>query len=140
MQSREKNGLVFVRLFQDADIFIELEKVCKKHAIETGVLLSGIGQLREVKLGFFVKRGDYSPTTFPGPLELISLSGNIVGGNDKHIFHLHASLGRPDKSMVGGHLMGGKVNVTNEIVILKNDIHLKRVLEEETSLLGLHID
>jgi len=140
MQSKEKEGLIFVRLFSDTDIFAGLQCLCEKHAVRTAVVVSGIGQLKEVELGYFKEKGDYSPSSFPGPLELISLSGNIVRDGGEYIFHLHAALGGEDKQMVGGHLIKGTVQVTNEIVILKTDMALKRVLEEDTGLKGLYLD
>ena len=88
----------------------------------SAVVLSSIGQLRDVSLGYFVKKGDYDPETFEGPLELLSVSGIISRGVDGYTPHLHAVLGEKDKRAVGGHLISGEVVITNETVLQLLDI------------------
>jgi len=41
---------------------------------------------------------------------------------------------------VGGHLIEGKVEITNEIILLKADIDIKRKFEEKTGLKGMIIE
>ena len=77
MQSKEKDNLIFVRLFPDEDIYECLKEACKKHNVETAVVLSGIGQLKHFKLGYFKEKGNYVPQLFEKPHELLSLTGNI---------------------------------------------------------------
>lgn len=77
MQSKEKNNLVFVRLFPNEDIHRELKRVCKKHQVETAVSLSGLGQLKQFQLGYYKEKGNYTPQEFQEPHELLSLTGNI---------------------------------------------------------------
>lgn len=141
MQSREKdNNLVFIRLFPDEDLFKELERVCKKHEVKTAVVLSGLGQLKNFSLGYFKSKGNYLLEEFEEPHELLSLTGNISLQDDSYNFHLHATLGDEKKNAIGGHLAEGKVEVTNEIVLLKTDLRVKRKLEEETGLEGLFLE
>ena len=142
MQSREKDNLVFIRLFPNEDIFEELKKVCKKHGIKTAIILSGVGQLKKFELGYFKEKGNYSLEKFKRPHELLSLAGNIIFSEKEHKykFHLHAILGNEKKQTVGGHLTKGKVRVTNEIVLLKTDLMAKKKLEPETGLEGMFLE
>jgi hypothetical protein len=142
MQSKEKDNLIFVRLFPNEDIFESLEKVCKKHEIKTALILSGIGQLKKFQLGYFKKKGNYSLEKFKKPHELLSLSGNIIFSEkeEKYKFHLHAVLGNKEKHSIGGHLLKGKVEVTNEIVLLKTNLQIRRKLEKETGLEGMILE
>ena len=55
MQSKEKNNMIFMRLFPDEDIQEKLKEACRLHDIKTAVVLSGIGQLKKIKLGYFKK-------------------------------------------------------------------------------------
>ena len=91
-------------------------------------------------LGYFKRKGDYTPQKFFIPRELLSLSGNIVLQDDEYIFHVHAILGDEKKNTIGGHLLDGTVSITNEIVLLKEDLDIKRVKDEETGLMGIQID
>ena len=140
MQSKEKDNMIFMRLFPDEDVQEKLKEACRLHDIKTAVILSGLGQLKKVQLGYFKGKNDYTPKNFDMPHELLSLTGNICKQDGDYILHLHAVLGDEKKNTVGGHLIEGKVEITNEIVLLKTDIDIKRKFEEKTGLKGLFIE
>ena len=140
IETEEKDNLVFLRLFPDEDIYEKLTEACKKHQLETAVVISAVGQLKQFQLGYFKEKGNYTPEKFQDPHELLSLSGNISKQAAGYEFHLHAVLGNKKKSAVGGHLISGRVAVTNEIVLLKTDLKIKRKLEEVTGLKGMFLD
>jgi predicted DNA-binding protein with PD1-like motif len=140
MQSKEEGSLIFLRLFPGEDIYRELEEVCQRHEVGTAVVLSGVGQLKHFELGYFKEKGDYCPQGFEEPHELLSLTGSISKQGGKYNFHLHAALGNKEKSVVGGHLIKGVVEVTNEIVLLKTSLKLERRLEESTGLQGMYLE
>jgi predicted DNA-binding protein with PD1-like motif len=137
MQSKEENGLIMVRLFSGEDIYQSLKTVCQKHKVETAVVLSGIGQLKQFKLGYFKEKGNYTPQEFAGAYELLSLAGIITRTETDYKFHLHAALGDENKRVVGGHLLSGLAEVTNEIVLLKSNIQVERRMDERYGLEGL---
>lgn len=140
MQSKEKNGMIFIRLFPDENICEQLQMACERHNVRTAVVISGIGQLKRVKLGYFREKGNYLPEEFPEPLELLSLAGNVILQEGEYIFHLHVVLGYENKRAVGGHLIDGTVEITNEIVLLKSDMDPERRPEEKTGLKGIYLD
>lgn len=138
-QSKEKDNLIFVRLFPGEVLYDALKEVCRKHNVVTAVVLSGLGQMKEFTLGYFSSKGDYRPEEFTEPHELVVLTGNISKQGDDHNFHLHAALGTSDKEIIGGHLMGGKIEITAEIVLLKSDLMMQRRIDEKTGLSGLFL-
>lgn len=140
MQSQEKGELIFIRLFPGEDIYQALKEACQKHRVKTAVVLSGIGQLKKFKLGYFKEKGDYAPEEFEKPHELLSLTGSISNQGGDYNFHLHVALGNEEKAVVGGHLIKGTVEVTNEIILLKTDLAVKRALEEDTGLQGMFLE
>ena len=137
MEYREKGDIIFIRLHQDEDLFESLREICRECELGVGVLISGIGMLKQAELSYFVESGRYSPILFPEPLELVSLTGNIIIRKDDCHIHLHAVLARENKETLAGHLSRGKVNVTNEIVILKTDVPADRELDDATGLMAL---
>ncbi len=139
MEYAQKDNLIFVRLYQGEDLFEQLTAVCTACDVRTGIVISGIGMLKQSELKFYKRQGEYSEVLFPEPLELVSLTGNIVFQEGEHQFHLHAVLAKPDKSAVAGHLGKAKVNVTNEIVIMKSDIDARRELDPATGLMALRL-
>lgn len=123
MKSIENNNIILIRLFSDEDIFLKIKEVCSRYEISTGLILSAIGQLKEFELGFFHKeKNKYISEKFSMPYELLTLSGNVCYQNGEYIPHLHAVLGSEKKNTVGGHLIKGKVEITNEIILLKCEI------------------
>jgi hypothetical protein len=139
MESKEKNNLIFIHLFPNEDILEKISEACKKHSVETAVVLSGIGQLKQVRLGYFKEKDNYVPQTFAKPLELLSLSGNVCKSSKDIILHLHVVLGDEQKNTIGGHLLNGTVEVTSEIVLLKNSLKIKRKIDETTGLKSLDL-
>ena len=70
----------------------------------------------------------------------MSLTGNICREDDDYLLHLHAVLGDEKKSVVGGHFIEGKVEITGEIVLLKTNLDVKRKLDEKTGLKNMFLE
>lgn len=139
MQSQEKDNLIIARFFKEEDVYQQLESVLKKHKVETAIIVSGIGQLKEAELGFFKEKGDYCPQRLREPHELVSLQGFVSLG-ESYDFHLHAVLSDKDKNTVGGHFISGVVSVTLEIALLKTGIKIKRQIEDWCGLKGMFLE
>lgn len=140
MKSSSKGNLIGLRLEDGEDLQEKLKEVARINKLKAAIVLSGIGMLREAELGYFrgPKEG-YLRHYYSGPCELVSLSGNISLQEDDYNLHLHAVLITSQGEAVGGHLFKGKVNITNEIFLLKIDIPIYRRLED-TGLLGLYFE
>ena len=117
MQSKEEGNIIFIRLFPDEELQEKLKETCRLYNVKTAVVLSGIGQLKKIQLGYFRGKNNYSPENFDAPHELLSLTGNICKQDGDYLLHLHVVLGNEKKNTVGGHLIDGKVEITNEIVM-----------------------
>ena len=141
MQSIEEHGLIIARLFTGEDLIQSLKEVCRKHEVETAIILSAIGQLKQFTLGYLNGTiyiwQDYLPT-----YELISLSGMISWSREEkdYQFHLHATVANEKQQAFGGHLAKGIVQNSNEIVILKTHMKVKRRTDEQTGLQGLFLE
>ena len=98
MQSAEEGHIVMVKLVDGEDVLPGLEAAARKHGIESGAVLWGIGMLQDFEIGFFGPQG-YEKTSFPGRHELIAFHSNIPMRSDPK-FHLHVALGQPDHSRV----------------------------------------
>ncbi len=138
MQSKEKENIIFLRLFTDEDVNKQIKKACKLHNVKTAIIISGIGQLKNVQLGYFKEKGEYIKEVFKKPLEILSLNGNICLDASEYIIHMHAVLGDERKGVLGGHFFKGIVSVTAEIVLLKTDINAKRKDDNQTGLKMLY--
>lgn len=116
----KEENLIFVRFDTNDDFFESLYSVVEKYSINAGVILSGMGMLKDFEIGWFnVEKDMYEKIKMDTPHELVALTGNIAKKDGKPFAHIHVALAGPDKKLVGGHLFGAKVNITNEIFIYK---------------------
>ena len=134
MQSKEDNNIILLRLSPDEDLHDKLKEVCRLHNVKTAIILSGIGQLKKFQLGYYKKDNNYIYEFFDIPHELLSLTGNICTHGGDYILHIHAVLGNEKKKTIGGHLIEGKVEITNEIVLLRTNMNIKRKYEKKSGL------
>jgi len=118
----KEENLIFVRFDTNDDFFESLYSVVEKYSMNAGVILSGMGMLKDFEIGWFNTEKDvYEKTKIETPHELVALTGNIARKEGKPFAHIHVALAGPDKKLVGGHLFSAKVNITNEIFIYKVD-------------------
>lgn len=127
-----------VRLETGENVLEKLKEAAESYHLATGVVLSGIGMLKEVEVGYFqsLEKG-YQRHFLPFPCELASLSGNISKQEEGYHIHLHAVLIKPDGEATGGHLLNGRVQYTNEIFIQEIGCPIFRK-KEESGLYGLY--
>jgi len=129
--------LIVFRFEDGKDVVESLKRVTEEHQIRSGVVLGGIGMLRDFEISFYSReKAGYVTSKFDEPVELLSLSGNISLCNNETFFHLHVALAKEDKSAIGGHLKRATVHNTLEGVIVKfSEIKLKR--DPETRVLSV---
>ncbi len=135
---KEGKGILGVRLQDGEDLMDSMKTVCKNYKIESGIVLSGIGMLREVEVSYWDGK-EYLTELVKEPVELVSLQGNIstTENDGDPIIHIHVALGTKDHKMIGGHLSGGKVNSTGEVFIQKLENILLIRKKEKNGLMGL---
>ena len=106
--------------------------------VSSGVILNGVGMLRDLKLGYWNGK-EYELESVEEPVELLSLQGNLARGEDGQIsLHCHATVAKRGGAALGGHILQATVHNTAEIYIHKpSGIELKRKIEE-SGLAGLY--
>jgi len=141
MFAKMEKDVLAIRLHTGEELVESLQSACAKAKLTSGVILSGVGMIDDVTLGYFRGKGEgYNQHHYLHPVELVSLSGNVAPGEGgKKIFHLHAAVADEDGHVSGGHLHSARVKVTCEIFIRKLPFELKRKIEDETGLAGLYL-
>ncbi len=133
---KERNFIVF-RFEDGKDVIESLKRVAKEHQIQSGVILSGIGMLRDFEISFYSReKMGYVTNKFHEPVELLSFSGNISMRNNEPFFHLHVALAKEDISAIGGHLKKATVHNTLEGVIMRLS-EMKLTRDPETGTLSI---
>lgn len=105
-----------IRLDEDEDFYPALKHIFVKEGLDTAVLISGVGMLREAELGWFDGK-NYLVRTYQAPHEILALSGTVNRKPDGSVFvHCHSSLGDREHRAFGGHLIRGRVYQSCELV------------------------
>jgi predicted DNA-binding protein with PD1-like motif len=97
--------------------------------------ITAIGAFSEVTLGYFDRqKKNYTKIPLQEQVEVLSLNGNIVQNDGRSSLHAHVVVGRSDGTAHGGHLLGGRVWPTLEMIVSELPVHLRRSHDEETGL------
>ena len=137
MKSRREGNIILLRLEDGEDLIPSLEKAIRVNNISSGMILAGIGMLRDFEIGYYDGK-DYRRKKIEMPHELVALHGSIASGPEGMRFHIHTALANPEHRIIGGHLFKATVGVVNEISILALDnIGLVRNRDERTGLMLL---
>jgi predicted DNA-binding protein with PD1-like motif len=140
MQFKRTGEFIVIRLEPGEEVHAALLAAVQAAGAKQGIVLSGIGQLREVKLGFLHAGADgYSFKVFNGPAEVLALVGNISLKDGAPMAHLHAVLGRDDFSVFGGHFAEGFVTATLEVAVRAVGDGVVMERRPEGAMMGLYI-
>jgi predicted DNA-binding protein with PD1-like motif len=134
-----------IRMAPGDDLFGTTLKICKERGVRAGVILSAAASLQKAVLRNVWQFPDPFPITdacriftpVQGPLELLQMSGNITqteAGEPYLHAHVTISLGRPEATCFGGHLVEGcAIFSTCEMVIAEMaDIAFMRIMDKHT--------
>jgi hypothetical protein len=128
---RDEN-LIALRLDDGEDIIPGLYEALGDTT--SAVLISAVGMLRDFEIGWLGPDG-YEKKRFHEAREILSLSGTVNRRDDgKAFIHAHASLAGRNHTVIGGHLFGGTVNFTCELVFMMTEglvFERKAVVEGE---------
>jgi uncharacterized protein len=101
----------------------------------SGASLTGLGAFSAVTLGFFDRsRRDYTRRVIREQVEVVSLVGNVALDGGEPRLHAHVVVARSDGSALGGHLLGGCVDPTLEVMFVESPATLRRKTDPATGL------
>lgn len=133
-------GMTYVvRLDPGEDIKESLASLCLRDEIGFG-WFSGIGSVARAEVGFYSETGRaYEMRPVEGPLEIVSLLGNVTRVDGRPFIHAHISLAGPDPAVVGGHLGDSAVGTSCEITLTRVQDAVRRKKNPETGFAGLDL-
>jgi uncharacterized protein len=97
--------------------------------------VTGIGAFVDAELGYFdwqIKQ--YRKIPVKEQVEVLSLLGDVAMSEGEPTLHVHAVLGKPDGSVVGGHLLAAHVRPTLEVILIQPPSYLRKHKDPETGL------
>ncbi|MEE9600779.1 MAG: PPC domain-containing DNA-binding protein [Thermoplasmata archaeon] len=140
METGVEQGRIVVKMRSDEDFLPSLVGVLEEEGFASGLVLSGIGALKDFELGWFdIQERRYVRSRYESSHELLSLQGTVTLESDPPL-HVHCSLADVRQKVVGGHLFGGTVSVLAEVAVqVLSEIRLTRELNQQTGLKELKI-
>ena len=94
---------VILRLDPGEEIHASIQSLAE-HGIKCAAITSGIGRVRDIRMGYLASDGVYQTLDHAGPMELLSTQGNLVPGPDGPFTHLHTIMSDNGHQVHGGHL------------------------------------
>ncbi len=119
MDYRKIGETYYIRMDRDDEVIANILEVCRKESISSAVF-SGIGGCQRAELQVFIpEKGAFETEQLEGTLELVSLNGNVVSGDDGQLYHhthaLFTFKTDGQHGIAGGHLKSTTVLYTAEI-------------------------
>ena len=126
MKWKKKNDIIVVIMEHGEDFLENIKKLIESPELpELAIVVTALGMLNDVEMGYFDGK-KYEIHKLAEPAELLGVSGLITKDTDPP-YHFHVTLGKKDGGVTGGHLLEGKVWNTVEMVLLVEEIKLRRI-------------
>ncbi|MEA3508837.1 MAG: PPC domain-containing DNA-binding protein [Synergistota bacterium] len=105
----------FLRLSDGEKLHDSLVFACDEYAIDSAVIVGGLGMARNVTFGWFTGN-EYIKEKLDGVFELTGLSGNISYRENSLYPHLHAVLNDRSHRAFSGHILNAEADHNLEVV------------------------
>ena len=105
---------VILRLDPGEEIHASIQSLAE-HGIKCAAITSGIGRVRDIRIGYLDSDGVYQTLDHDGPMELLSTQGNLMPGPDGPFTHLHTIMSDKGHHVHGGHLYHATIHVVGEL-------------------------
>jgi predicted DNA-binding protein with PD1-like motif len=119
-------GRTVIRFDKGEEFPQALADWCRKERVTSAAVVAGIGMLSSIEIGRY-DGNEYERETVSPSSEILSLQGNVSMKEGEPFVHLHVSLADEDMNARGGHLFGGTVSMTIELVLLELSSDFVRV-------------
>ena len=118
MQVATRGNTTVLRLDHGEDV---LESISKGvgDTDSTMMLTAGLGMISDFEIGYF-DNGQYIRKSFVEAHELLSMQGSVAVDGDPRL-HIHVAVANKSHAAFGGHLLRGKVWMSNEICLIRVD-------------------
>lgn len=125
---------IAVRLEAGEEVLSSLAELAEREGV-TFAEVSGIGAADEFDVSVYdVKAKVYFDNTFREPMEITSLLGTVSEKDGAPYIHIHATAGRADGAVIGGHLKRAVISATCELVLHTVYGRVPRFYDERTGL------
>jgi predicted DNA-binding protein with PD1-like motif len=131
----------FVLVFDTGDEAMDgLSEFAREQRL-SAAQLTGIGAFSEVVLGYFDWQAkEYERISLNEQVEVVSLLGDVALEGEEPAVHAHVVVAHSDGRASGGHLLGGRVRPTLEVVLTESPAHLRKRHDANSGLALIALD
>lgn len=123
-----------LRLVRGEAVLETLTAFCAQEKI-VHANVTAIGAIERAVVGaYLLEKKEYVKQEYAGIWEVCSLMGNVALVEGEPFIHAHVVLSNEQNETVGGHLFGGFVGVTLEVVVTGYREPLTRATDERIGL------
>ena len=134
MQYIQDGDTYVIYIEQNELIMATLTQFCKDNDI-VNAQLSGIGAIKEIKLGAYdIDQQEYVTQDYKGIRELTSYQGNVLLKDGEPFIHAHIAISDHSLNGKGGHLFEAKVAAVGEFILRKINADGKREFDSNIGL------
>lgn len=125
---------LLVVLARGTDLLDGLREAVREASVESGSFV-GLGAVEAPRLAWFDRYEQrYRETSLEGVWEIAGLTGNVTRYENAPRIHAHVIVSDRSCETRAGHLVGGVVGVTCEIVLTPFESPVERVFDESVRL------
>ncbi|HTW98027.1 MAG TPA: PPC domain-containing DNA-binding protein [Acidimicrobiales bacterium] len=137
----EGGSRTYVLVADSGEDAIEALSALAREESLSAAQLTAVGAFAAATVGWFDRKtGQYRRLEVDEQCEVLSLLGDIALGKDGPVVHVHAVLGLSDGQVRGGHLLGGEVWPTLEVVVREAPARLRKTDHPEIGLALIDLD
>jgi predicted DNA-binding protein with PD1-like motif len=114
METARSGDALLLRLDHGEDVLRSIGDAVSEER-STMMVVAGLGMLSEFEIGYF-DRGRYITKEFGEAHELLAMQGSVSTAGEPRI-HIHVTVADKAHTAFGGHLLAGKVWMSNEILL-----------------------
>ena len=131
----QKTDKGYIARLEKGERFMEtLVQFAEREGMATGFFY-GIGAALEAELGLYIlDRKEYQFKHLNGPLEIVSVIGDITQVEGRPFVHAHMSVADESLHMFGGHVKEVTIGATCELFITNVPLAIHRELDHEIGL------
>lgn len=128
-----------IRLERGEEVMESLREFMRRQGVGAGPL-TGLGACDRARVAHYnTDTQEYRWETFEGPMEIVSLTGNLSWLEGEPFPHVHVCLSGEDMRLFGGHLGEARVTATCEIWVRPVAPRIERRRDESVGLYLLQI-
>lgn len=119
-----------IRIDKGEEVVKSITEFCTKEGMQNAHF-TGIGAVDVLKCGYYnLEEKQYHFTDYAEPLEVVSLTGNVMQKDGAPFVHVHGVFTDTENKAFGGHIVEMRVHVVLEVMLTPLSSKIERHLDE----------